>query len=164
MTNLNSKPREVEMLREGHLLRYTKQMALRGKGRNFDEHGVCGRQKVVCAGDVDQYRRIVSNIDGLFPSAHIAPVEEAHASTEDRYADQLLILLSRSDLPDIVTTKWIGEQVGVPWRHWGRNVLKRPDTQRSLEALGWRYERRGPAGWFKRTRRDSDTVVKAEAA
>jgi len=164
MTNLNSRPLEVEMLREGHLLRHTKQMALRGKGRNFDEQGVCGHQKVVCAGDVDQYRRIVDNIDRLFPGAHIAPVEGTHASTQDRYADQLLLLLSKPDLPDIITTKWISEQVDAPWRDWGRNVLKRPDTQRCLQSLGWLYERRGPAGWFKRTRGNSSTVVKAEAA
>jgi hypothetical protein len=163
MTNLKSRPREVELLSEGHLLRYTKQMALRGNGRNFDEHGVCGRQKVVCAGDIEQYTRIIKNAGVLFPGAKIAPVV-GHGSTEERYADQLLMLLSRPDLPDTITTKWIGEQVGVPWRYWGRNVLKRPDTQRWLQSLGWHYERRGPAGWFTRTRGNVDTVVKAEAA
>ena len=119
---------------------------------------------MVCAGDLDQYIRIVKNAPLLFPGANIAPLEKGHECTQDRYADQLLLLLSKPDLPDIVTTKWISEQIDAPWRDWGRNVLKRPDTQRCLQSLGWRYERRGPAGWFKRTRGNSSTVVKAEAA
>ena len=56
-----SKSPQVDKLREGHLLRWTKQMALRGKGRNFDEHGVCGHQKVVCRGNADQYERLIAN-------------------------------------------------------------------------------------------------------
>jgi hypothetical protein len=162
MKTLNSKSAQVDKLREGHLLRWTKQMAVRGKGRNFDEHGVCGQQLVVCAGNAEQFERLVANAAELFPGATITT--DGHGLPQDRYAGQLLMLLSKPDLPDIVTTKWISEQVGVPWRYWGRNVLKRPDTQRCLQALGWRYERRGPAGWFQRTRGDSSTVVKAEAA
>jgi hypothetical protein len=143
MTNLNSKPPEVEMLREGHLLRWTKQMALRGNGRNFDEHGVCGRQKVVCAGDLDQYIRIIKNASLLFPGAKITPVEGGHGSTQERYADKLVLLLSRSDLSDTITTKEIGDHVEKPWREWGRNVLKRPETQTVLLSLGWHYDRKG---------------------
>jgi hypothetical protein len=120
---------------------------------------------VVCAGDLDQYIRIVMNAPLLFPGANIAPLEKGHECTHDRYADQLVLLLSRSDLSDTITTKEIGDHVDVPWRYWGRNVLKRPDTQACLQSLGWRYERRGPAGWFKRTvTAKGDAVVRTEAA
>jgi hypothetical protein len=60
---------------------------------------------------------------------------------------QLLALLSTPGLPDNISTKWIGEQVGAPWRDWGRKVLKRPETQACLQSLGWRYvPSRGPGG------------------
>jgi hypothetical protein len=167
MKNLTSKPQEIEMLSEGHLLRHTKQMALRGNGRNFDERGVCGKQKVVCAGNTDQYTRLVKNAAHLFPGAKIA-VAGGHGSTEDRYADQLLIILSMPDLPDSVPTEWIAEQVELPWRIWGRNVLKRSDTQACLQSLGWRYERRAPGRPSRMVRvntmENGYTVVKAEAA
>jgi hypothetical protein len=136
MNTLNSKTAQVDRLHEGHLLRWTKQMALRGKGRNFDEHGVCGCQKVVCAGSSEQYERLVANAPQLFPGAKIAT---QGTSTAETYAEKLLVLLSRPGLPESISTKWIGEQVGTPWREWGRNVMKRPETQACLRSLGWSY-------------------------
>ena len=97
-------------------------MALRGKGRNFDEHGVCGHQKVVCAGSGEQYERLVANASHLFPNAEISTV--GHVSTEDTYAEKLIAVLSRADLPNIISTKWIGEEVGALWWQWGRKALK----------------------------------------
>jgi hypothetical protein len=136
MKTLNSKSPQVEQISEGHLLRWTKQMALRGKGRNFDQHGVCGCQKVVCAGSSEQYERLVANAPQLFPGAKIAT---QGTSTAETYAEKLLALLSRSGLPESISTKWIGEQVGTPWREWGRNVMKRSETQACLRSLGWSY-------------------------
>jgi hypothetical protein len=147
MKTLNSKSPHVDKLREGHLLRWNKQMALRGKGRNFDEHGVCGYQKVVCAANAEQYERLVASAPQLFPGAKIATEAPVHATTEETYAEKFLALLSTPGLPNTISTKWIGEQVGAPWRDWGRKVLKRPETQACLKSLGWRYvPSRGPGG------------------
>jgi hypothetical protein len=140
MDALKSKSPLVDGLHEGHLLRWTKQMALRGKGRHFDEHGVCGHQKLVCSGD---YERLIANAEKLFPGASITKVGD----TANTYAEKFLAVLSRPGLPDSITTKWISEQINVPWRRWGPNVLKRPETQASMKSLGWRYDPgRGRAG------------------
>ena len=45
MTAPNSLPEEVRQIRDGHLLRWIKQMALRGRSRQFDDAGACGAQK-----------------------------------------------------------------------------------------------------------------------
>jgi hypothetical protein len=45
MTSSGSGSDDVRRIREGHLLRWTKQMALRGRSREFDENGVCGTQR-----------------------------------------------------------------------------------------------------------------------
>jgi hypothetical protein len=161
MKALNSRSAQVDGLHEGHLLRWTKQMALRGKGRNFDEHGVCGYQKVVCAGSTEQYERLVANAQQLFPGAKIAFVG---ASTTETYSEKLLTLLSRPGLPESISTKWIGEQVGVPWREWGRNVMKRPETQACLRSLGWSYavsRGRGGAKLIRTTTGASYTIAEA---
>jgi hypothetical protein len=158
MKTLNSKSQQVDKLREGHLLRWTKQMALRGKGRNFDEHGVCARQKVVCAGTTEQYERLVANARQLFPGAGIS--SDGHASTEDTCAEKMITLLSTPGLPDIISTKWIGEKVGAAWWRWGRKALKRPQTRSCLQSLGWRYVGgRGPDG--AKFVRDNTTEAKA---
>ena len=41
MTTLNSKAPGIDALHEGHLLRWNKQMGLRGNGRNYDGDGYC---------------------------------------------------------------------------------------------------------------------------
>jgi hypothetical protein len=166
MKTLNSKSPHVDKLREGHLLRWTKQLALRGKGRNFDEHGVCGHQTVVCAGNAEQFERLVANASQLFPGARITTEADAHTSREDTYAEKFVMLLSSTaELPESISTKWIGVQVGAPWRHWGRKVLKRPETRACLRSLGWRYvSSRGRAGaQLVRDRRGAGYAV-AEAA
>ena len=43
---------ELEYLRDGHILRWMKQMALRGKAREMDGEGICGPQKLVITGDL----------------------------------------------------------------------------------------------------------------
>lgn len=132
MKALNSKSPQVDMLYEGHLLRWLKQMALRGKARHFDEHGVCGHQKLVYTGD---YERLIAHSERLFPGATISKVGD----TADTYPEKFLVLLSRPELPDSITTKWIGETVGAPWRGWGKDVLRRPETLACMRSLGWRY-------------------------
>jgi hypothetical protein len=134
MTALNSKSPLLDKLHEGHLLRWTKQMALRGKGRSFDEHGVCGHQKLVCTGD---YERLVANAEQLFPGASITKVGD---TTQASYAEKFLVLLSRPGLPDSITTTWVGEEVGAPFRKWSEDVLHRTETQASITTLGWHYE------------------------
>ena len=73
--------------------------------------------------------------------------QSSQPSTRPYGCRELLEVLNRPDLPDIITTKWIGAQVGAPWRLWGKDVLKRAETQGCLRTLGWRYEpARGPSG------------------
>lgn len=140
MRAINSRCTQVDTIREGDLLRWMRQMALRGRGRNFDEHGVCGHQKLVCTGD---YERLAANAKRLFPGA---PSITKIGGTAETYPEKFLALMSRDDLPDSVSTKWIGDQMGAPFRAWGKDVLKRPETQAFLRTR-WLYEpTRGPNG------------------
>jgi hypothetical protein len=120
MRTLNAKAAAVDLLQEGHLLRFTKQMAPRGRGRRYDEHGACEPQKVVCSGD---FRRLIANADRLFPGAKIESVNTAGAAHHTD-AQVLLSLLSRPGLPQVVSTKWIARQMNKPWGSVGKNVLK----------------------------------------
>ena len=42
MSTLRSSAPNVDAIANGHLLRWFKQMALRGNARHYDAHGVCG--------------------------------------------------------------------------------------------------------------------------
>jgi len=137
MKTLNSKAAVVDTLQEGHLLRWMKQMALRGRGRCYDEHGICGHQKLVYTGDL---KRLLANKDRVFPGAQITTTPKTTDSRQTR-ADALLEILGRPGLPETITTKWISQQMGVPWRDVGKNVLRLLTVERAIEALGWSYEK-----------------------
>jgi hypothetical protein len=161
MKGINSSVPAVDGLWEGHLLRWFKQMALRGKGRFYDEHGMCGTQKVVCS--VDR-TRLLANKDRLFPGAHIEIVAgNTDTNTKRPYADKVLDILSRPGLPNIVTTNWIGEEMGKAWRSVSKNVMKLEQFVRAFGALGWEYKnRKGKKGaYFERRAADANTALVA---
>jgi hypothetical protein len=134
MRSLRSPAPAVVALREGHLLRWLKQMALRGKARDYDEHGVCGLQKLVCSAD---HKRLVANQDQLFPGAKF---EKSYVgSSEQTQARALLAILSDTSLPEKITTKWIGQQMHKPWRTVSKNIMKLGDVKRAIANLGWEY-------------------------
>src|SRR5215468_5146328 len=140
---LNSPHAAVDALWEGHLLRWLKQVILGGLGRCFDERGICGPQKLVCSADKT---RLLSNFDRLFPGASIEVVT-ATATTKQSYTDALLDILSRPGLPNVLSTKWIGQQMHTPWRNISKHVLILEDVQRAITNLGWRYvSRKGRLG------------------
>ena len=64
MKTLNSKPAGVTNISDGHVLRQIRQLALRGNVRNYDEHGVCGKMRLVIACEP---KRFMSNVHLLFP-------------------------------------------------------------------------------------------------
>jgi hypothetical protein len=150
MTALNSKSPEVDGLSDGHLSRWTKQMALRGRGRVFDEHGVCGQQKLILTGD---YERLLLCLEEMFPGAKLRvwrPDDDLSRYKTRRR--QVLEVLSRPELPDRLGTKALGQMLGIEWSAISGDIMGE-DTEQMLKALGWTYVRRkGPAGsWFQRT-------------
>ena len=111
MTTVNSKAKGVDAVAEGHRLRHTKQLALRGRARCYDEHGVCGKQRFVISSELKSF---MSNVGEPLPGASITT---AGNYTEDgTWAHKVLELLSKSTLSKLITTKQIGRDLGKPWR------------------------------------------------
>jgi hypothetical protein len=152
MTSSGSRPDDVRQIREGHLLRWMKQMALRGRAREFDESGVCGTQKLVVTGDLTL---LVRNLQRIFPGAKVRS-EDGTVNTERHRKitalDKLLRYLSTSGLPSRVDTKQISDHFERPWREISGDLTRRQDFDSLLGNAGWRYVRkRGSVGaYFKR--------------
>jgi hypothetical protein len=150
MTALNSKPPEVKSVWEGHLLRWNKQMALRGRGRVFDEHGICGKQKLVFTGD---YERLLLYKDRMFPGSKLTVSrEETPLSNWKTRRRQLLEILSSPKLTNVITTNEIASLMQVKaWRDVSKEAMA-GDTRDMLKALGWTYvSNKGRGGsWFER--------------
>ena len=130
MRTLHSKARGVDSIAEGHRLRWTKQLALRGRARFYDENGVCGKQRVVISSDLKRFR---ANAYRLFPGAKIRTVGDANATLSTKIIEVL------STTPDnVVTTKTLTKRIGKEWRTVSSKVMT-PDFQSTLYSLGWRY-------------------------
>jgi hypothetical protein len=144
MEELQSKAVEVEGISEGHLLRWTKQMALRGRGRFFDGQGVCGEQKLVVTGD---YERLLLHKDRMFPGAKLTVSRpDDDLSRYKTWRRRLLEVLSNPELPHRVTTKEIGERLKIKWADVSGDIMT-DETAEMLKALGWAYvPRRGRGG------------------
>jgi hypothetical protein len=107
-----------------------KQMALRGKARDMDEHGVCGQQKLVITGDL---QRLLRHRPKLFPGAKITT--DPNAKTK---MDRLVSLLLSSDLPEEeVSTKVIGRKLGLEWGD--SNLPRQKHFQEIVDSTGWKY-------------------------
>ena len=104
MKTLNSKAKGVDLIGEGHRLRWTKQLALRGRGRSYDQRGLCGKQRLVISSDLKSF---MTNAARLFPGANIRTAGVYSKSTR---VALLIQILSKPDLPPKLTT--IGSGLG----------------------------------------------------
>jgi len=152
MTATNSRSEEVRQIRDGHLLRWTKQMALRGRSREFDESGICGTQKLVVTGDLTL---LMGNLQRVFPGAKVrsedAPVKpERHEKLTK--LDRLLRYLSIASLPSRVTTEQIGDYFRRPWRAFSADLTRNQNFATLLANARWRYVGKQGAGgaYFER--------------
>ena len=152
MKTFNSKPPGVTSLYEGERLRWTKQLALRGNARNYDERGVCGKQRLVIACDPKLF---MANVHRLFPGANIRIVKANADSTTVQ--TQILSLLSNTQR-HTVTQNEISKAVEKRWRAIAHYVMT-PEFLSSIASLGWTYvKRRGRLGsYFERLLRNTQS-------
>jgi hypothetical protein len=137
LRSLRSKAPLIDNFEEGQLLRHLKQMSLRGNGRNYDEHGVCGKQKlVICA---PEPKRLLTHYGRLFPGARPPLVGESTSKTREQ---QLYEILSRPGLPDTLTTQWVGQQMKTNWGDVSKNLMHQESVQNAIANLGWEYRRK----------------------
>jgi hypothetical protein len=124
---------EVQKIKTGHLLRWIRQMALRGKARRFDEMGRCGAQKVVLAGDG---LFLMEHASRLFPGATVA-----YANTGDgSLLRRLMTVLRTVPVADTVKAVEVGKLLGVRWSDVCSKVIKHERFEPLLASLGLKYE------------------------
>ena len=134
MKTLNSKAPGVDIIADGHALRWTKQIALRGSARVYDKDGVCGEQRLVIGCDLKRFR---VNATRLFPGAKI----KTTAESSHEYAPwktKVIEYLSKHSLSSVITTKELQVDLRKPWRSVSSNVMT-PEFERDLASLGWTY-------------------------
>ena len=125
---------DVDRLGTGNVLRWLKQMALRGRGREFSQDGICGQQKLVITGKLD---RIMENISKVFPGARITSTAEVEK--HQSWFDKLTAVLLASKHVDRLPTGEVGDLLDVEWRKVSADLRKHKSWDAMLEVTGWRY-------------------------
>jgi hypothetical protein len=134
MNTLNRKSKGVDLIADGHRLRWTKQLALRGRGRSYDQHGNCGVQRLVVSGALKSF---MSHAQRLFPGASMIIAQRSAENTT--WAEKAVQVLSGTEsLPPVLTTKQLASLLGKPWRSIQKSVLT-PEFLSTAESLGWTY-------------------------
>jgi hypothetical protein len=139
---------DVEALKIGHVLRWLKQMALRGKAREFDADGICGEQRLVVTGDIVT---LVAHFETLFPGATLRH-KVAAMDHKAEHLSKLAYALMTPELEDTVAATKVGELMDVEWRSASSDLRKHPSWEGLLRGLRWEYvSRPGRLGsFFKR--------------
>jgi hypothetical protein len=133
----NTTPDEVRQATEGHLLRFLKQLGMRGRSRKFDSDGVCGKQVLVLTCD---FERLIVNADRLFPGALLSKWRPKSGRKKLTQHDQLLELLTDPEAPGELLADDIAKRMGVEkWGLLSTNVMTTTLNERVLPNLGWTY-------------------------
>jgi hypothetical protein len=158
----NSKPQEVEMAHEGHLLRFMKQMGMRGRARAFDSDGICGHQVLVLT---CEFERLLVNADLLFPGASLSKWGRTDDSFGDlKQPEKLLEILTEPDAPESISGDDIAKRMGVEkWSLVSTNAMTPEIKERVLANLGWTYKAHRGRGGGARFANTGSGVLKSVA-
>lgn len=152
MKTVNSSAPAVNIYALGHRLRWIKQMAVRGRARCYDEHGVCGEQRLVVACDLEAF---MANVLKLFPGA--TPRIEGNRE-KSSWKDKILVALNRT-IGDVMTTKDLSKILQREWRLVSPKLLT-PEFLNVLQDQGWSYVRKRGRGGARFERVGSEADVR----
>jgi hypothetical protein len=159
----NVTPDEVHLATEGHLLRFIKQLGMRGRARKFDSNGICGKQVLVLTCD---FERLLVHADQLFPVATLSKWgrtrQQFNKLTQPR---KLLEILTDPDAPESISGNDIAERMGAKtWSALSTNVMATANLkERVLPNLGWTYEAQRGRGGGTRFVKTGSGVLKPAA-
>ena len=134
----NITPDEVHLATQGHLLRFLKQLEMRGRARKFDTSGICGKQVLVLTCD---FERLSVHADQLFPGATLSKWHTKHQRRKVTQPEKLVETLTDPGAPDRIPGDDIAKRMGVEkWSALSTNAMTPNIKERVLPNLGWTYE------------------------
>jgi hypothetical protein len=142
-----SKASEFLSLRDGHLCRHQKQLAMRGNARNISWDGVCGVQRLYVTGE---FSRLIRYKDQLFPGATVT-VNEPEKRLQQGGIDALIGLLYQAP-GDAITTTEVKEATGIDLQKNKNRYLSSVEVKEAMSQNGWVFVQgkggRGNVGRF----------------
>lgn len=136
---------DYSITKVGLMLRWFKQLAMRGCARELDEHGVAKPMRLYFS--TDQFRLMVDHWNRMFPGAPMPkssfvndedPQANSKPSRRKSVAEDLLKFLSSCEQAE-VSSEDIRKATGIILKSDMRGLSKNTDFLARCEALGWKY-------------------------
>jgi hypothetical protein len=149
MQSPNSQDEVFLSLQHGHLLRWEKQLAMRGNARNLTPDGACGKQKLFVT---SEFKRFCQYRERLFPGAtFIVDGSVGDMASEKGGCGAVAALLMTSE-QNCITGLEIKELTGVSLNN-SKRILTNSLVRQAMDEGGWAYiagRGRGNPSWFRR--------------
>ena len=135
---------DYSITKVGLMLRWFKQLAMRGCARELDEHGVAKPMRLYFS--TDQFRLMVDHWNRMFPGAPMPKSitvndEDTQTSKPSRrksVTEDLLKFLSSCEQTE-VSSEDIRKATGITLRSDMRGLSKNTSVLAKCAALGWKY-------------------------
>ncbi|MEZ2142648.1 hypothetical protein AAE026_10090 [Bradyrhizobium sp. DN5] len=144
----NPRTSQLRWIREGHLCRHMKQLAMRGNARNIDGNGVCGEQRLYVTAEFD---RLIEHKDRVFPGAKLLSQSKPE-TRKDGGVKGLLSLLYSTDALEITTVE-LKKLTGISFQNNKLRYLSNPLVVKAMEDTAFTFvagKGRGNPGRFVR--------------
>jgi hypothetical protein len=118
---------------EGHLLRWTKQLACRGNVRNIDAEGKCGKMRLFTSMD---FHRLTRSRRALFPGCPPPTLVPNRKSSKKTKVETLCRLLATTEL-DILWSNEVEQKTAIKAHHLSQTINESSKVQSTMTAYGW---------------------------
>ncbi len=143
MENPNSRDAVFLALQHGHLLRWEKQLAMRGNARNITSEGGCGRQKLFVT---SEFSRFLLHKDRLFPGAKFTMTKEVEWAQHKRGGAKAVALLLATTERECITSLDLETETGVSLQRHSSRILNTELVRTVMAQGGWNFIRGGGRG------------------
>jgi hypothetical protein len=151
MQSPNSQDEVFLSLQHGHLMRWEKQLAMRGNARNLTPDGICGHQKLFVT---SEFKRFSQYRERLFPGATFIVDGSVSETASEKGGCGAVAALLMSSEQNCITSLELEEVTGVTLNN-SKRILTNLLVQQAMDEGGWVYiagRGRGNPSRFERVR------------
>jgi hypothetical protein len=135
MQSPNTRDNVFVTLHQGHLLRWEKQLAMRGNARNLTDDGVCGHQKLFVT---SEFRRFVQFRGLLFPGATFNVDESSRRAATQKGGSHAVTAFLLTHTGEEFTSTELTEATGTRLKDLSRS-LSNSIVAGAMDKGGWFY-------------------------
>jgi hypothetical protein len=136
MQSPNTRDKVFVTLHQRHLLRWEKQLAMRGNARNLTEDGICGHQKLFVT---SEFKRFVQFRDMLFPDAVFSVDGSTRRAATQKGGSRAVAAFLMTQDGDSFTSVVLAEATGALPNHLRRILSSSIVVVEAMKKCGWSY-------------------------